>query len=173
MRLVFILIYRQFQAAHSTEFREGQGFVLVYSITSRGSFQQLEVFRQLMLKVKGPNLVFILVGNECDRISEREVSKIEGLQMARSFNCGFLETSAKTAYNVERLFTDLVRLLRSSHGIRSHSWPDVWEMIQTLPMDSGDLLPALELLTSAQNFSQQLQGDEMVCFINILDRVSS
>ena len=78
-----------------------------------------------------------------------------------------------TAPNVDQLSTDPARLLRTNHG--TYSWPDVWDMVRALPVDSGDFLPALELLTSkaAQDFSQQLQGDEMVCFINILDRVSS
>ena len=58
--------------------------------------------------------MFILVGNKCDKSYEREVSREEGAAVARDFGCMFLETSAKTAQNVERLFTDLVRLLRSN-----------------------------------------------------------
>jgi len=94
--------------------REGQGFILVYSIASRATFERLEVFRQAMLKVKRHRPVFMLVGNKCDKQYEREVSREEGAAMARDFGCRFLETSAKTAQNVEKLFTDLVRLLRSS-----------------------------------------------------------
>jgi GTPase KRas protein len=94
--------------------REGQGFILVYSIASRATFDRLEVFRQAMLKVKRHRPVFMLVGNKSDKQYEREVTKEEGAQMARTFGCEFLETSAKTAQNVERLFTNLVRLLRMS-----------------------------------------------------------
>ncbi|KAJ3541217.1 hypothetical protein NM688_g6115 [Phlebia brevispora] len=94
--------------------REGQGFILVYSIASRATFDRLEVFRQAMLKVKRQKPVFMLVGNKCDKTTEREVSREEGIQMARNFGCEFMETSAKTAMNVERLFTTLVRLLRQS-----------------------------------------------------------
>ena len=94
--------------------REGQGFILVYSIASRATFERLDVFRQAMLKVKRQKPVFMLVGNKCDKQYEREVSRDEGAALARSFGCDFLETSAKTAHNVERLFTNLVRLLRST-----------------------------------------------------------
>jgi GTPase KRas protein len=94
--------------------REGQGFILVYSIASRATFERLEVFRQAMLKVKRQRPVFMLVGNKCDKQYEREVSREEGAALARDFGCRFLETSAKTAQNVEKLFTDLVRMLRSS-----------------------------------------------------------
>jgi len=97
--------------------REGQGFILVYSIASRATFERLEVFRQAMLKVKRQKPVFMLVGNKCDKQYEREVSREEGVAMARDFGCRFLETSAKTAENVEKLFKDLVRLLRSSKEV--------------------------------------------------------
>jgi len=65
-----------------------------------------------MLRVKRTEPVFMLVGNKCDKTYEREVSREEGAALARKFGCEFLETSAKTAQNVERLFTNLVRTLR-------------------------------------------------------------
>jgi GTPase KRas protein len=67
-----------------------------------------------MLRVKRTKPIFMLVGNKCDKTYEREVSKEEGLQLARTFGCEFMETSAKTAQNVERLFTNLVRSLRAT-----------------------------------------------------------
>ena len=67
-----------------------------------------------MVKVKRQKPVFMLVGNKCDKQFEREVSREEGAALARSFGCEFLETSAKTSLNVEKLFTNLVRLLRQS-----------------------------------------------------------
>jgi len=94
--------------------REGQGFILVYSIASRATFERLEVFRQSMLRVKRQKPIFMLVGNKADKHLEREVTREEGMQLAREFGCEFLETSAKTAQNVERLFTNLVRNLRST-----------------------------------------------------------
>jgi GTPase KRas protein len=67
-----------------------------------------------MLRVQRQKPIFMLVGNKCDRTYEREVSKEEGLALARSFGCEFMETSAKTAQNVERIFTSLVRALRNA-----------------------------------------------------------
>ena len=93
---------------------KGQGFVLVYLIASRSTFDRLEVFRQSMLRVKRKTPVFMLVGNKCDQISTREVSKDEGKLLAGSFGCSFMETLAKTAYNVELLFTNLVRALQNA-----------------------------------------------------------
>ncbi|KAF7349546.1 hypothetical protein MSAN_01745000 [Mycena sanguinolenta] len=50
-----------------------QGFVLVYSITSRSSFDHIEEFHRAVVQVKGANAVCILVGNKCDKQYEREV----------------------------------------------------------------------------------------------------
>ncbi|KAF9270481.1 ras protein [Marasmius fiardii PR-910] len=99
--------------------REGQGFILVYSIASRSTFDRLEIFRQSMRRVKRGDPIFMLVGNKCDKTYEREVSKEEGAALARQFGCEFIETSAKTAQNVERLFTNLVRALRQTKNIES------------------------------------------------------
>ncbi|KAH7924012.1 ras protein [Leucogyrophana mollusca] len=99
--------------------REGQGFILVYSIASRSTFERLEVFRQSMLKVKRQKPIFMLVGNKCDKTYEREVSREEGLALARTFGCEFMETSARTAYNVELLFINLVRALRQTKRTES------------------------------------------------------
>jgi GTPase KRas protein len=67
-----------------------------------------------MLRVKRQKPIFVLVGNKADKQLEREVTREEGMQLAKEFGCEFLETSARTAQNVERLFTNLVRNLRST-----------------------------------------------------------
>jgi GTPase KRas protein len=56
----------------------------------------------------------MLVGNKADKTNEREVSKVEGATLAQSFGCSFMETSAKTAHNVDLLFTNLIRALRNT-----------------------------------------------------------
>jgi GTPase KRas len=96
---------------------EGQGFILVYSIASRSTFDRLEVFRQSMMRVKRQKPIFMLVGNKNDKNYEREVSREEGAALARNFGCEFIETSAKTADNVQLLFMNLVRALRKTRNI--------------------------------------------------------
>ncbi len=103
---------------------EGQGFVLVYSVTSRSTFDRLEIFRQSMKRVKRGNPIFILVGNKSDKTSEREVSKEEGAALAQKFGCDFIETSAQTAQNVERLFMNLVRTLREPRAFSELGGPN-------------------------------------------------
>ena len=91
---------------------EGQGFILVYSIASRSTFERVSDFYHAMKRAKKRDVPFILVGNKCDKSFEREVSRDEGIIMAKNFGCRFLETSAKTAQNVEDSFVGVVRDLR-------------------------------------------------------------
>jgi GTPase KRas protein len=98
--------------------REGEGFVLVYSVTSRKSFEQIKEFHQQIQQVKTPSMSakessvpIMLVGNKNDKQSERNVSLNEGLALARDLGCAFVETSARNADNVENAFSNIVHLL--------------------------------------------------------------
>ena len=56
--------------------KNGQGFVLVYSITAQSTFNDLQDLREQILRVKDTDDVpMILVGNKCDLEDERVVGK--------------------------------------------------------------------------------------------------
>ena len=55
----------------------------------------------------------MLVGNKCDKVTEREVTREEGYAMAKRLACDFIETSAKTCVNVERSFYQVVKVIRA------------------------------------------------------------
>jgi GTPase SAR1 family protein len=92
------------------------GFLWVYSITSRVSFEEdVPRIRQGILQVYDTDDVpMVLVGNKCDDELNRRVSAAEGAQMAASSlgGCAFLETSAKKRVNVDECFDVLVRAIR-------------------------------------------------------------
>lgn len=55
--------------------RNGEGFILVYSITSRLSFEEISTFFEQIRRVKDrDSFPMVLVGNKCDLESERQVS---------------------------------------------------------------------------------------------------
>lgn len=65
----------EYSAMREQYMRTGEGFLLVYSITSRQSFEEIMTFQQQILRVKDKDYFpIILVGNKCDLESEREVS---------------------------------------------------------------------------------------------------
>jgi len=89
---------------------EGNGFVLVYSITSRVSFEEIVQFRDQVLRAKeGEKVPMVLLGNKCDLENDREVSKSEGEDLAKSFGCTFFETSAQANVNIENGFQSVLR----------------------------------------------------------------
>ncbi|KAL1928120.1 hypothetical protein VTP01DRAFT_3036 [Rhizomucor pusillus] len=95
----------EYTALRDQWIRDGEGFLIVYSISSRSTFERVERFRDQIFRVKDvTDVPLILVGNKSDKVTEREVSREEGIQMAKKLNCEFIETSAKTCVNVERSF---------------------------------------------------------------------
>jgi GTPase KRas protein len=70
--------------------RTGEGFLLVYSITSRQSFEEIMTFQQQILRVKDKDYFpIIVVGNKCDLEGERQVSKQGMCGLFYSFPYGF------------------------------------------------------------------------------------
>lgn len=96
-------------------YRLGEGFLCVYSITMKDTFNAVHRFYDHILQVKGKDEVpLILVGSKCDLESDREVTKEEGKALAEKFSCPFFETSAKTRVNVDEVFEELVRIVQKS-----------------------------------------------------------
>lgn len=101
MTVLFICLQEQFTAMRDLYMKNGQGFVLVYSITAQSTFNDLQDLREQILRVKDTDDVpMVLVGNKCDLEDERVVGKDQGVNLARQFNCAFMETSAKAKINV-------------------------------------------------------------------------
>ncbi|KAH9068163.1 ras family-domain-containing protein [Lactarius deliciosus] len=91
----------------------GEGFLLVYSITDRDSFDSISAYHQQILRVKDTESVpIVLVGNKCDLENERRVNTNEGRFISEDIDCRFVETSAMLGLNVTSAFLDLVRRIR-------------------------------------------------------------
>ncbi|XP_063147102.1 GTP-binding protein Di-Ras1 [Candoia aspera] len=101
----------QFPAMQRLSISKGHAFVLVFSVTSRQSLEELRPIHQQIAQIKGGAEAFpvMLVGNKCDE-AQREVETREGEAVAREWGCAFMETSAKMNYNVKELFQELLNL---------------------------------------------------------------
>lgn len=103
-----------YAAIRDNYFRAGEGFLCVFSITEEDSFQESQEFREHILRVKGDESIpFILVGNKSDLTEKRQVSQGVAQGRADSWKVPYVETSAKTRENVDKVFFDLMREIRS------------------------------------------------------------
>ncbi len=102
---------------------------MVYSITSRESFQLIrELHSQIQKEKKSSGTEFLtetrylsssrlgkvpvmIVGCKSDK-KERAVSCEEGSALAKELGCQFSEVSAQSHHDVEKVFYDVVRWLR-------------------------------------------------------------
>jgi Ras family protein len=85
------------------------GYILVFAINSRSSFELLPVIRDKILDSMGTDKVpMILVGNKVDL--ERKVGKDEGTKLAREFGIPYIEVSAKTTseQDIGKIFVGLL-----------------------------------------------------------------
>merc|ERR1711910_94575 len=83
-------------------------------ITEEDSFQATQEFREQILRVKSDsNIPFILVGNKADLSGSRQVQLATANSKATEWQVPYVETSAKTRENVDKVFYDLMREIRS------------------------------------------------------------
>uniref|UniRef100_A0A1B0DH23 small monomeric GTPase n=1 Tax=Phlebotomus papatasi TaxID=29031 RepID=A0A1B0DH23_PHLPP len=103
-----------YAAIRDNYFRSGEGFLCVFSITDDESFQATQEFREQILRVKNDESIpFLLVGNKCDLNDKRKVPLTECKLRAQQWGVPYVETSAKTRENVDKVFFDLMREIRS------------------------------------------------------------
>ena len=111
----------QFTAMRDLYMKNGQGFILVYSITAQSTFNDLQDLREQILRVKDTDDVpMVLVGNKCDLEDERVVGKELGKSLANQFNCSFMETSAKAKINVNDVSNHIFTKLSKSNILIDH-----------------------------------------------------
>ena len=94
----------RFKTITATYYKGAHGIILVYDITDRQSFQDIDNWLGEIQTHANPNVAKLLIGNKCDLENERAVSAQEGKEYAESLGMNFLETSAKNKINIEETF---------------------------------------------------------------------
>ncbi|KAI6183601.1 hypothetical protein M3Y97_00506000 [Aphelenchoides bicaudatus] len=103
----------EFASMREQYLRNGDGFLLVFSLTNRESLEYIKRLYRHIERLKDREFFpMILVGNKCDLDAQRQVSKEEAESWATSLSIPYIETSAKYRLNVDQIFYDLIRLIR-------------------------------------------------------------
>jgi Ras-related protein Rap-1B len=108
--------------------KTGQGFLLVFSITSLTSLTELYELRDQILRIKDSTTVpIVLVGNKSDLEDDRAVSRARAFQVSRSWGCvPYYEASARRRANVDEVFRDLCRqIMRQDMDMESKGQPSM------------------------------------------------
>ncbi|KAF7865279.1 hypothetical protein EAF04_006256 [Stromatinia cepivora] len=101
--------------------KTGQGFLLVFSITSQSSLNELSELRETIIRIKDDeNVPIVIVGNKSDLEQDRMVSRQAAFNVSQSWgNAPYYETSARRRANVDEVFIDLCRQIIRRDNSRS------------------------------------------------------
>ncbi|XP_068661427.1 ras-related protein RABA6b-like [Aristolochia californica] len=102
----------RFRAITSSYYRGALGALVVYDVTRRITFENLQKWIQELRELADPTLVIALVGNKTDLVHMREVGEEEGKNLAKREGLCFMETSALDNRNVEEAFLQMITRIR-------------------------------------------------------------
>ena len=101
----------RFRTVVSTYFKGAHGILLLYDVTNKDSFKNLENWLIEIEKNSSDKVLKILLGNKCDLSDDREIQSEEGKAFAVRNGMEFMETSAKMNTNVSEAFETLGKLM--------------------------------------------------------------
>ena len=99
-----------YQTMLDTWINSSDGFILVYSIDNKESFDSVKLRYERILKLKGEQKVsIVIVGNKCDLEENRKVTREEAENFCNTNKITFLEASALNVINVKESFLSVAR----------------------------------------------------------------
>lgn len=116
----------RFRTLTSSYYRGAQGVIMVYDVTRRDSFDNLQHWLK-EVKLYSPNngegVVKLLVGNKIDLLEKRVVSREIAENWARSQGMLFLEASAKTKMGIRQCFMEVVQKIMDDPDLLNNTAP--------------------------------------------------
>ena len=102
----------RFRTITSSYYRGAQGIILVYDCTDPESFHNVKQWMGEIDRYACENVNKLLVGNKCDLADEKRVETSQAKDFAENMEVPFIETSAKTAKNVEETFVMMASAIK-------------------------------------------------------------
>jgi len=103
----------EFSAMREQYMRSGEGFLLVFAVTDKASFDEMYKFHRQILRVKDRDeFPMLMVGNKADLEHQRLVTQMDAQNLSRQLKIPYIECSAKLRMNVDQAFHELVRIVR-------------------------------------------------------------
>ena len=89
-------------------YRGATGALVIYDITNKESFDKVDNLINDVKKYTQKDVSIILIGNKTDLEDKREIMKEQGEEKAKKYNVSFIETSALTGENLDKVFEMLM-----------------------------------------------------------------
>ncbi len=145
----FIFLYRligqeRYRAITSAYYRGAVGALLVYDISKRSTFENVERWLKELRDHAVPNIVIMLVGNKCDLRHLRAVSTEEAKAFAEKHQLNFIETSALDSTNVE---TSFLSILKEIYRLCSQKTVGTGQPQEFAPISGEKLTPVVQPTT--------------------------
>lgn len=98
----------RFYSITKNYYKGAQGILLVFDITDFGSFSHTKKWLEQIREETSENTVIYLIGNKSDLSANRSVDTNLAIKIAEENGLKYRETSAKSGYNIDQTFTDLI-----------------------------------------------------------------
>ena len=98
-------------------YRNSSLAMMVYSINSKESFDNVEMWLRELRTHSNPDVKVFLIGNKSDLEAEREVTTEQGENFYKQNNLSlFMESSAKTGFNTQKIFIKAAEILYEDYN---------------------------------------------------------
>jgi len=87
--------------------------VMVYDVTDRKTFQNIENWIDLFYSNSNTDKPILIVGNKTDLEYKRQVSYKEGVELSERYEANFIEVSAKDGTNIDKIFDNSVETINN------------------------------------------------------------
>jgi Ras-related protein Rab-2A len=102
-----------FRSITRSYYRGACGALLVFDMTRRETFEHVTSWLRDAKENSNMDMTILLIGNKNDLVEQREVSSDEARALAKENDLEYIETSAKTAHNVDDAFLDTAKVVIS------------------------------------------------------------
>jgi small GTP-binding protein len=131
----------RFKSIARAYYRNAVGVILVFDISERQSFDDLDMWLNDVQSLCNPSAVIQLIGNKLDLVAKREVSVAEAESFAERHQMNYLETSAKGGDNINEAFVRAATAILKK-GLASAPGLDSKPMMSNVPVMATPAEPA-------------------------------